>query len=97
MSNNDMFTPLVTDDRSPYISDMGRLSSKCIYFQQSLLVLIGSHLVRSLWQSCHDNSQDNNRNLHCFLKKIRTLQIGHVSQRFFESVPFAVTVFLEST
>ncbi|KAL0251720.1 hypothetical protein GEMRC1_000932 [Eukaryota sp. GEM-RC1] len=66
-----------------------------IHCQQTLLVLISSHIVRSLWKS--DITRD--RSLRWRLRHILPTifqKVGYVSQRFFESAFLGVKLFLES-
>ncbi|KAL0240078.1 hypothetical protein GEMRC1_010185 [Eukaryota sp. GEM-RC1] len=67
---------------------------KHIHCQQTLLVLISSHLVSNLWKSdlAHDRSLHRLTNiLPAFFQKV-----GYVSQRFLKSAFLGVRVYLDS-
>ncbi|KAL0239503.1 hypothetical protein GEMRC1_009611 [Eukaryota sp. GEM-RC1] len=86
---------LVSDCVSSSLASEDVADLKQIHFQQTLLALISSHLVRTLWKS--DVACERSlRRLMDILPPVHHI-VGYVSQRFLESTLLGVKLFLEST
>ncbi|KAL0240061.1 hypothetical protein GEMRC1_010168 [Eukaryota sp. GEM-RC1] len=85
---------LVSHSITSSLACEGIAAPKTIRFQQTLLILINSYLLRTLWKS--DTARDRSlrriiRQLPAFMHKV-----GYVSQRFFESALLGLKVLFES-
>ncbi|KAL0239931.1 hypothetical protein GEMRC1_010039 [Eukaryota sp. GEM-RC1] len=91
-----IFTPdHVSDITSSFLACEYRSDSRHIHFQQTLIVLVSSHLVRSLWKShvTHYRYSRSVKNiLLTFLQKV-----GYVSKRFVQSAFLGVQLFFDSS